>query len=258
MSAAPAACVTEAASPPSPTPTPSVEARVFASVRVVAKTATDGLASLGLTLSPVGLVESVTSPGGSVVRVVDVRDGRELRRVESAGRRGAAGVALTAEGLWEVVSPEVAVLRDPASLVERRRAAIGGAAWGLCGIDGLVVTSDRTNRLVLRDSGTFGEVRAVTVSGHWAEGQRLGALACVREDGRGQVWAVVVGSDWLVRVDLANGHVTGVASLARIRAEEPGAGGAVGGIAASGDPGELWVSGEFRHRFKVRLDGAGR
>ncbi|MEU4806403.1 glutaminyl-peptide cyclotransferase [Actinosynnema sp. NPDC023587] len=231
--------------------------QVFAAVRVVAKVPVGVGAGVGLALSADGLVEFVVTPAGSALRVVDVGDGREVRRMPLADRRDVAGVAVTSGGLWQV-SSGVAVLRDPVSLAEKRRVPVGGVPSGACAVGRFVVVGDGTDRLVLRDSVTLKEVRAVTVSGHWAAGQRLGALTCVREDGRAQVWAVVAGSDWLVRIDVESGRVTGVASVARIRAEEPGAGGAVGGIVAAREPGELWVSGGFRHRFKVRLGGAGR
>lgn len=223
------------------------------SVRVMAMVGADGSSSRGLVSVGSELLESVDTAEGGAVRAV-AANGRVRLQVDLGGGMRAAGLALAPAGLWQfTVDGDVAVLRDPATLHEIRRVRVG-AGWGACSTGEVVVHSDGTNTLTARDMGTLVERRSVRITGHWVAAQRLGGLACVRAEGRPQVWALVAGSDWVVRVDPTQGVVTAVASLARIRAEKVGLGGAIGAITATSVPDEFWVSGAFPYRFKVRLD----
>lgn len=224
-----------------------------ASAQVVGVVETDGSPSRGLVSTGGELVEAVDTATGGAVRAVGVADGRVRLQVDLADGMHAGGLVLVPVGLWQfAVNGDVAVLRDAVSLREVRRVRVG-PGWGVCFTGGVVVHSDGTNRLVTRDPRSLVELRSVRITGHWVAAQRLAGLACVHADGRPQVWALVAGSDWVVRVDLARGLVTAVASLARIRAEKAGLGGAVGAIAVTSMPDEFWVAGAFPYRFKVRL-----
>lgn len=234
-------------------PTPSAAAKTV-TAGVVGMNGADGLVVRGSAMVDGELVEAVDTDGGSVLRAVSVVDGQVRLRVDLPRGMRAGGVARVPAGLWQLpLDGGVAALRDPVTLKEKRRVAFGGAGLGLCFTGEVLVYSEGGNRLVLRDPGDLTERSSVRITGHWVAAQRLAGLACVRTDGRSQVWALVMGSDWVVRVDPFSGAVTAVASLARIRAEEPGITGVVGGIAAADQPDLMWVSGPFRHRFLVRL-----
>ncbi|RKT69409.1 glutamine cyclotransferase [Saccharothrix variisporea] len=223
-----------------------------ASARVVALVGADGSSSRALVSVGSELLESVDTPVGSAVRAV-AGDGRVRLQVELGDGTRAGGLARVPAGLWQfTVDGDVAVLRDPLTLWEIRRIRVG-AGWGACSTGEVVVQSDGTNRLVTRDPRNLVELGSVRITGHWVAAQRLAGLACVQVEGRPQVWALVAGSDWVVRVDPGRGVVTAVASLARIRAEKVGLGGAIGAIAATSEPDVFWVSGAFPYRFKVRL-----
>ncbi|WP_433274873.1 glutaminyl-peptide cyclotransferase [Actinosynnema sp. CS-041913] len=224
------------------------------SARVVAKVGSDGAAGRGLAAAGGVLVEAVDTASGSAVRVVRPDSGRVVHQVDLPGGMRAGGLALVPAGLWQsTLDGGVAVLRDPVTLQETRRVGFVGEGWGLCHTGEVLVHSDGANRLVLRHPERFVEVGSVRITGHWAAAQRLGGLACVHADGRPQVWALVSGSDWVVRVELSGGRVTAVASIARIRAEVPGLAGTASGIAPAGEADLFWVSGPFPYRFKIRL-----
>nr|BFE53346.1 hypothetical protein GCM10017745_67730 [Saccharothrix mutabilis subsp. capreolus] len=223
------------------------------SARVVGMVVTDGAPSRGLVAVGGELVEAVVTVAGGAVRAVGADDGRVRLQADLTDGMHAGGLARVPAGVWQfAVDGDVAVLRDPVSLREIRRARVG-AGWGACFTGEVVVLSDGTNRLVTRDPQNLVELGSVRITGHWVAAQRLAGLACVHAEGRAQVWALVANSDWVVRVDPARGVVTAVASLARIRAEKAGLGGVIGGIAATAQPDEFWVTGAFPHRFKVRL-----
>jgi glutamine cyclotransferase len=150
----------------------------------------------------------------------------------------------------------IAILRDPSTLAEQRRVPLDGEGWGLCHDGGRLVQSRGDNHLLFRDPVTFAGLGEVVVAGQWSTA-RLGELECVVAGGRPQVWANPQGTDWLLRIDPADGAVTAVADLGRLAVEEipTRREQVIGGIAAvpfATD--EFWVTGRgWAHRYRIRL-----
>ncbi|WP_157984874.1 glutaminyl-peptide cyclotransferase [Lentzea terrae] len=255
------ACAPAASTPPpaASTPPPAGSAPVTTTssppasrryhVRVIDRVRTDRADARGLELVGEVLVENT----GRTVRAVAPSTG-EVRAQQSVPADG--GIALTPAGLWHV-SSSATILRDPVTLVERRRAPASHETWGLCH-DGIrLVQSDGTTQLLLRDRDTAGLVGEVRVATREWGTARLGELHCVTVNGYPQVWAVVTGTDWMIRVDLSTGLVTAVADLTAVTvAERPtGADEVIGGVAAvAGGGDELWLTGRhFDHRYRIRL-----
>lgn len=243
--------VAQVASAPATTPAPIATgsaARHF-SAQVLARVPTDRADAHGLELVGDLLVENT----GPVIRTVTPATGEvQVQRTVPPG----GGTALTPAGLWHT-GAVAAVLLDPHSLAERRRATIAGEVWGLCYDGTHLVQSDGTTRLLLRDRDTAEPIRELPVDAREWRAARLGELHCVTVNGRPQVWAAVTGSDWMIRVDLASGTVTADADLTPVTvAEVPtGRNQVIGGIAAVPDAaGELWLTGRhYQHRYRVRL-----
>jgi glutaminyl-peptide cyclotransferase len=217
--------------------------------QVLARVPTDRADVRGLELAGDLLVEDT----GPAIRLVAPSTGEiRAQRNVSPG----SGTALTPDGLWHT-GAGAAVVLDPRSLTERRRVTITGESWGLCYDGTHLVQSDGTTRLLLRDRDVAALVRELHVDAREWSTARLGELHCVTVDGRPQVWAVVTGTDWMIRVDLASGAVTADADLTAVTiAEGPtGRDQVVGGIAAVADAvGELWLTGRhYHHRYRIRL-----
>jgi glutamine cyclotransferase len=216
---------------------------------VLTRVPTDRADARGLELVGDLLVENT----GPVIRAVAPATG-EVQAQQSVPP--GSGTALTPAGLWHT-GDAGAVLLDPRSLAERRRAAIAGEAWGLCYDGTNLVQSNGTTRLLLRNRDTAELIRELRVDAREWGTARLGELHCVTVDGRPQVWAAVTGTDWMIRVDLASGTVTADADLTAVTvAEVPtGRNQVIGGIAAVPDgTGELWLTGRhYHHRYRVRL-----
>ncbi|MFJ8961992.1 glutaminyl-peptide cyclotransferase [Lentzea sp. NPDC102401] len=86
--------------------------------------------------------------------------------------------------------------------------------------------------------------------------RRLGELECVRDGERRQVWASLVDTSWLLRVDLEARAVTAVADLAPAMAGSVAVeADVISGIASvQGARNEFWLSGSGWPRpVKVRL-----
>ncbi|MGW4209236.1 glutaminyl-peptide cyclotransferase [Lentzea sp. NPDC004789] len=251
----PAACASAASTPPhfaasSPvTTTTSVSRHLHA--RVLERVRTDRADTRGLELVGDTLVELA----GPAVRALSVT-GAPRARQNAPGTPTDGGIALAPAGLWHLSSGST-VLRDPVTLAERRRAPASHETWGLCDDGTRLVQSDGTTRLLLRDHDTAAVIGEVRVASREWSTARLGDLDCVAVNGYPQAWAVVSGTDWLIRVDLSTGVVTAVADLTAVTvAEQPtGVDEVVGGIAAvAGAADELWVSGHrYGYRYRIRL-----
>ncbi|MET9634114.1 glutaminyl-peptide cyclotransferase [Lentzea sp. NPDC006480] len=217
--------------------------------QVLARVPTDRADARGLELVGDLLVENT----GQVIRAVAPSTGEiQAQRTVPPG----SGTALTPAGLWRTGAGG-AVLLDPKSFVDGRRAAIEGEPWGLCYDGTHLVQSDGTTRLLLRDRDTAALVRELRVDAREWSTARLGELHCATADGGPQVWAAVTGTDWMIRVDLASGAVTADADLTAITiAEVPtGSDQVIGGIAAvPNTSGELWLTGRhYHHRYRIGL-----
>jgi len=248
----PSACASATSTPPllavsSPVTTTTSVSRHF-HAQVLDRVRTDRADARGLELVGDTLVELT----GPAVRASSVTgDPRARQNVPGAPADG--GIALSPAGLWHL-SSAFTVLRDPVTLAERRHAPASHETWGLCDDGTRLVQSDGTTRLLLRDHDTAALISEVRVASREWSTARLGDLACVVVNGYPQVWAVVSGTDWLIRVDLSTGVVTAVADLTAITvAEQPtGVDEVVAGIAGAAD--ELWVTGHrYGHRYRIRL-----
>ncbi|MFJ5986316.1 glutaminyl-peptide cyclotransferase [Lentzea sp. NPDC092896] len=243
----PVAQVTSTTASPVPVATKSTSRHFRA--QVLARVPTDRADARGLELVGDLLVENT----GPVIRAVAPATGEvQAQRTVPPG----SGTALTPAGLWHT-GAVAAVLLDPSSLAERRRATMTDEAWGLCYDGTNLVQSDGTTTLLLRDRDTAELIRELRVDAREWAAARLGELHCTSVDGRPQVWAAVDGTDWMIRVDLASGTVTADADLTAVTvAEVPtGRNQVIGGIAAvPGAAGELWLTGRhYHHRYRIGL-----
>lgn len=172
----------------------------------------------GLLLYKGRLFESTGLYGNSRLREVDLESGKIMRQVELPDGYFGEGLARVpklhggkGDNLIQLTWREgVAFVYDLETFELVDRIAYPGEGWGLC-YDGVrLVMSDGTDRLTFRDPRTFeaiGDVR-VTVAGRPRD--RLNELECAN----GAVYANVWRTDLIVRVDPANGAVTGVIDAA--------------------------------------------
>ncbi|MFS8103828.1 glutaminyl-peptide cyclotransferase [Lentzea alba] len=221
-------------------------------VRVLERVRTDRADAQGLELVGEVLVEDT----GRTIRAVAPTTGAVRAQQEVPAVRGRSGIALAPAGLWHITTG-LTILRDPVTLAERRRTPEAHESWGLCHDGTRLVQSDGSTRLLLRDHETAAPIGEVQVATREWSTARLGELHCVTVRGYPQVWAVVTGTDWLIRVDLVTGIVTAVADLTAVTvAEQPtGRDDVIGGITAvSGAGDELWLTGRhYGHHYRIRL-----
>jgi glutamine cyclotransferase len=238
-------------SPPVTTSSPEPASRSFRA-QVLERVPADRADARGLELVGEVLVENT----GRTIRAVAPATGVVRAQQQVPGEPVDGGIALTPAGLWQITAGYT-VLRDPVTLVERRRQPAAHGGWGLCHDGTRLVQSDGTTQLLLRDHDTTAVIGSVQVATNEWSTARLGELHCTTVRNYPQVWASVTGTDWMIRIDLSTGVVTAVADLTAVTvAEQPtGRDDVIGGITAvAGATDELWLTGRhYGHRYRIRL-----
>jgi glutamine cyclotransferase len=210
------------------------------------------------------VLESSGAPSAdepSAIRILDVRTGAVQAEHTLPGvfAEGAAMVTAgrSAPTIWLLTWRDGVAIRLDQDLHELDRRPLTGAreGWGLCSTaDGRLISSDGSDRLVIRDPATFAPVSTITVTTAGRAQTGLNELDCAD----GAVWANVWPTDQLLRIDQDTGHVTAIVDLTALhdrehpdRVGDPDA--VPNGVALAAD-GTLWLSGkEFPHLMHVRL-----
>jgi glutamine cyclotransferase len=164
------------------------------------------------------------------------------------------GICLAGGVLWQLTWQERVALRwDPGTLAPPEPVGYNREGWGMCATAGLVLTSDGSSELVLRDPQTLQPFGVIAVR---CEGRRLDGLNDLEWSG-GRVWANLLGRPYLAGIDHATGQVTDVVDARAIRERHPGDPEAVlNGIAALPAAGEFLLTGKrWRYLYRVRLAG---
>ncbi|MFI9649190.1 glutaminyl-peptide cyclotransferase [Streptomyces sp. NPDC052040] len=207
---------------------------------------TEGLEMAGRTL-----YEGTGISGGSWVQAGP--PGRPPRaRAALPGPLFGEGITVLGRTLWQLTwRDHLAVERDAATLKELRRVRYPGEGWGMCfqRDRGLLVTSDGSARLALRDPGSLVERGGVTVTEDGTPVTRLNELECVGS----AVYANVYDTDRIVRIDSATGAVTADIDASGLAGKDPLPPGAVlNGIAAVPGTDQFLVTGKYWPRmFRV-------
>lgn len=196
----------------------------------------------GLVFDATGrLFESTGIVGESQVRELDPLSGAVLRWVPTPDAMYGEGLALVGDrALIQITWKDgVATLYDKASFTVLDTFRYEGEGWGLCFDGARLVMSDGSDVLTFRDPATFSIVGQVAVTAEGSPVGRLNELECAD----GAVWANVWETDLIVRIDPANGAVTGILDTMGLLVPHPSAadrGAVLNGIARI-PGGDTWL-----------------
>lgn len=163
-----------------------------------------GAYTQGLLLHGGRLYESVGQYGRSDIRRVELASGRVLARVPLATDRFGEGLTLLGNRLYQLTWKEgVGYVYDAVTLARVDSFAYQGEGWGLATDGTSLILSDGTARLRFLDPRTFRVAREVTVLDRGSPLLQINELEYIR----GELFANVYQSDWIVRIDPVTGTV---------------------------------------------------
>lgn len=209
----------------------------------------------GLELDGTTLYESTGLPGMSQLRELDPGTGAVRRAAATPQNYFGEGITVADGRIWQLTwQNHVAIEWDKASLTPVREVHIDGEGWGLCRDGDRLIRSDGTDRLRFHDMTTFAETGSIAVTREGQPVRHLNELECVD----GQVWANVLQTDMIVRIDPATGVVNAVVDASGLpRAGDPAKGQVLNGIAHIDGQEFLLTGKNWPSMFRVRIDTSG-
>jgi glutamine cyclotransferase len=208
----------------------------------------------GLAFDGPALYESTGLFGQSQLRELDPATGAVIRSVNLPPDMFGEGIAVVGNKIWQLTWRNgVAIEWDKASFTQLRQVPITGEGWGLCNDGNRLIRSDGTDKLRFQDPNTFAETGSVAVTYKGTSFTGLNELECVD----GQVWANVLPTDQIARIDPSSGKVTAVVG-ARIyndpaRTKDQ----VLNGIAYAGAGDWLLTGKNWPVMYRVRFDSLG-
>lgn len=164
------------------------------------------------------------------------------------------GITVVGSTIWQLTWQNgFAIQRDKKSLAELKEVPFAGEGWGLCDQtdQNRLVMSNGSDTLTFRDPSTFAPTTAVTVHDGTRTYDQLNELECVGDTVYANVWQ----TDTILRIDPANGEVTGsIDASGLLTAEEASQADVLNGIAAIPGTDEFLITGKLWPKmFRVKF-----
>jgi len=199
------------------------------------------------------ILESAGLYGHSNLRRMELDTGRVLQQVAVPPEIFAEGLALLNDKLYQLTwRNQKGFVYDRKTFQLEKEFSYQGEGWGLTTDGQSLILSDGTDRIRFLDPATFAVNRSISVSDHDRPVPLLNELEYVK----GEIFANVWQTDFIVRVNPTNGVVTGWIDLGGLLspADRDATTDVLNGIAydAAGD--RLFVTGKrWPKLFEVRL-----
>jgi glutamine cyclotransferase len=199
------------------------------------------------------LIESTGLNGHSTLREVDLRSGRVLRQIPVPDLYFAEGLAVLGGKAYQLTwRGQKGFVYDEASFRLEHEFNYSGEGWGLATDGHWLILSDGTSQVRFLDPDTFKVERAIHVTVRGQTVNQLNELEYIQ----GEIFANVWRTDYVVRIDPANGAVTGVIDFAGLlpSADHDANTDVLNGIAYYNVNDRLFITGKFWPKlFQVRL-----
>jgi glutamine cyclotransferase len=200
------------------------------------------------------LLESTGLYGRSSLRRAELNTGRVLQQVTVPPEYFSEGLAALQGKLYQLSwQNQKGFVYDLQTLQPEKQFAYAGEGWGLATDGQSLILSDGTDRIRFLNPATFAVERTINVSDHGRPVVRLNELEYVK----GEIFANVWQTDFVVRINPATGAVTGWIDFSGLLSptDRDATTDVLNGIAydAAGD--RLFVTGKFWPKlFEVRLE----
>lgn len=204
------------------------------------------------------LYESTGLEGHSSIRRVRLESGRVLQKIDVPAQYFGEGIVAWRGHLISLTwKSHVGFVYDLATLTLERRFEYAGEGWALTQNGRQLIMSDGTAELRFLDPVTLRETRRLAVT---LEGQPVAKLNEL-EWIKGEIFANVWQTDWIVRIDPKDGHVVGLISIANLGGADVRRAGldtVANGIAYDAVHDRLFVTGKNWPRlYEIRLRARG-
>jgi glutamine cyclotransferase len=203
-----------------------------------------GAFTQGLEYYEGSLYESTGGHGTSSLRQVELQTGRVLRRVDVPREYFAEGLTIFRGKIYQLTwQSHKGFIYDLASFQMLGEFTYEGEGWGLTHDDRSLIMSDGTNRIRFLDPVNFRVERSIQVFNAGKPLMKLNELEYIR----GEIYANVWQSDWIVRLDPQTGKIVGRIDLKGLlpAAERTGTTDVLNGIAYDEAHDRLFVTGKL-------------
>ena len=193
------------------------------------------------------LYEGTGIKGRSAVRKLELESGKVVQEERLHPQYFGEGITISQGKLFQVTwQDRVGTVYDARTLKFIRNFTYLGEGWGLTHDPSALIMSDGTSTLRFFELTRFQERRRVDVKDAGVPIGRLNELEWVR----GEIWANVWGTDFIVRISPANGRVVGWIDLKGLSGPEKLAPDAVlNGIAYDAQKNRIFVTGKLWPRL---------
>ena len=207
----------------------------------------------GLVFLEGNLLESTGLNGRSSLREVNLLSGQVLRQVPVPDRYFAEGLAILNGKAYQLTwRAQKGFVYDEASFRLEKEFTYSGEGWGLATDGQSLILSDGTAQIRFLDPATFQVQRSIQVSARTHAIDQLNELEYINGDIFANVWR----TDFVVRINPANGAVMGVIDFAGLLppADLDANTDVLNGIAYDRAQDRLFITGKFWPKlFQVRL-----
>jgi glutamine cyclotransferase len=212
-----------------------------------------GAFTQGLLYLDGALFESTGLNGQSSLRKVDLKTGQVLKRVEMPAEYFAEGLAELDGKLFQLTwQNHKGFVYDLESFQLEKDFTYDGEGWGLTTDGHWLILSDGTDQIRFLDPVTFEVKKTIHVSGPGGPLVRLNELEYIK----GEIYANIWQTDYVVRIDPATGNVIGAIDFTGLLAPQDRAADTdvLNGIAYDAKGDRLFITGKkWPKLFEVRL-----
>lgn len=199
------------------------------------------------------LFESTGNYGESVMRRVDLKTGRVLQNVPLGPHYFGEGMTILNHKAYQITwKNHVGFVYNVETLKVEKEFPFEGEGWGLTTDGKWLILSNGTDELRFLDPENFRLVKTVHVTSHGSPVKNINELEYIK----GEIFANIWQTNWLVRIDPATGALLGTVSLSHLLAPEdytPSTD-VLNGIAYDAARDRLFVTGKkWPKLFEIRL-----
>ncbi|MBS0660884.1 MAG: glutaminyl-peptide cyclotransferase [Verrucomicrobia bacterium] len=239
---------------PAPTPAPKPKVPVAYTYEVVTSYAHDPQAfTQGLIWQDGAFLESTGLNGQSTLRRVEAATGKVLQSVPVEAEYFAEGMTVLGPRVYQLTwQHQKGFIYDLATFQRVGEFRYAGEGWGLTTDGKSLILSDGSAQLRFLDPQTFAVQRTVSVSVNGRPVDKLNELEFIK----GEIFANVWMTDFVVRIDPADGSVTGIVDLSGLLpvVARPPEADVLNGIAYDAEKDRIFVTGKKWDRvFEIRL-----